>query len=197
MDNPTNNDIIAITRQWVETIVIELNLCPFAKRALSDGAVEFIVSDAASEIQLLEDLQRQLLLLKDRLARPDQQHDTTTLLIHPNVLTDFADYNQFLDLADALLTEVEMEGIYQIASFHPHYQFAGTHLEDAENYSNKSPYPMLHLLPEAQVELALTHYPDPEQIPQRNMALLADLGEEALQARLDACFKAHDAGDTP
>lgn len=112
----------------------------------------------------------------------------TTLLIHPNVLQDFYLYNQFLDYADGLLVEMELEGIMQIASFHPHYQFADTSPDDVENYTNRSPYPVLHLLREESLERAIDSYPDSYAIPEANVKLLKSLGRNKMQALLQACF---------
>ncbi len=112
----------------------------------------------------------------------------TTLLIHPNVLQDFATYNQFLDLVDALLEQLELEGIYQVASFHPDYQFAGSDPDATRNYTNRSPYPVLHLLREESLERAIAGYPGVEEIPERNIELLEGMGAEKMQALLRACF---------
>jgi hypothetical protein len=114
------------------------------------------------------------------------------LLIHANVLRDFHDYNQFLGYADSLLVEMELEGIYQIASFHPDYQFDGTMPDDAENYTNRSPYPMLHLIREASLERVIADYPEVDQIPTRNIALMNELGPDKLQALLRSCLNAGD-----
>lgn len=174
---------IKSVRGWVETVVVGLNLCPFAKRELINNRVRFCVSDADYPEQLLSSLQTEL----ERLG-----HDSsieTTLLIHPNTLTDFQDYNQFLDIADELLTDMELQGIYQIASFHPQYQFADSEMDDVENYTNRSPYPMLHLIREQSLENALANYPDADKIPERNIALLKQLGHDKMQALLQSCLE--------
>jgi uncharacterized protein len=185
--NPLDHEkIINPVRYWVINVVVGLNLCPFAKRELVKNQVRFSVTDAVTEEHLLETLKAELELL---------DHDEaieTTLLIHPNVLQEFYDYNQFLDLADSLLEQMDLVGVYQIASFHPDYQFGGTEPDDVENYSNRSPYPMLHLLREASLEQAIADYPDPEQIPERNIALLKSLGRDKMRALLQACF---DSGE--
>lgn len=169
-------------QQWVETLVVSLNLCPFAKHELLKDRVRFVSTASATEEQLLAALQSELELLD---TDPSIE---TTLLIHPGVLQDFHDYNQFLDDADALLVELGLEGVYQIASFHPDYQFGGTEPDDAENYTNRSPYPLLHILREASLEQAIERYPGVEQIPEQNIALMNLLGRERLQALLSACF---------
>lgn len=175
--------IIKAVQKWVETIVIDLNLCPFAKREVVKNRVRYIVSEATTEEQLLTDLHDELTLL----GRDDSIE--TTLLIHPHVLTDFYDYNQFLDYADGLLTQMDLEGIYQIASFHPNYQFHDTQPDDVENYTNKSPYPVLHLLREESLEQRIDGYPDVDKIPENNIALLEKLGQEKISELLEACHK--------
>ncbi|MDX2464977.1 MAG: DUF1415 domain-containing protein [Porticoccus sp.] len=177
-----HEDIIRPVKKWVETLVVGLNLCPFAKRELLASRVRFKVSEAATEEQLLVDLQSELALLnRDSTIE-------TTLLIHPEVLQDFYDYNQFLNCAEGLLVELELEGIYQIASFHPEYQFGGTEPEDTENYTNRSPYPVLHLIREASLEQAVASHPSPDQIPEHNIALLNSMGRDQIQTLLRACF---------
>lgn len=178
-----NDDkIIAAVRHWVETVVVGMNLCPFAKRELVKERVRFVTTDASNEEELLMALQAELVLMNTDSAIE------TTLLIHANVLQDFYDFNDFLDLADGLLVKMELEGIYQIASFHPDYQFGGTAPGDAENYTNRSPYPVLHLLREESLERAIADYPDVDDIPARNIALMNELGKDKLKALLNACF---------
>jgi len=166
------------TRQWLEEVVIGLNLCPFARKELVNNRVRFVVSSADSEEALLADLQAELLHLDDH---PETE---TTLLVHPGVLADFETYNDFLPAGDGLLELLELDGIYQIASFHPDYRFAGTGPEDAENFTNRSPFPMLHLLREASVERAVESHPDPDAIPERNIALMQTLGTAEMRQRL-------------
>ena len=177
-------EVIGPVRRWVESLVVGLNLCPFAKRELVKNRVRYSVTEATTEEQLLVDLQVELELLN----RDDAIE--TTLLIHPGVLEEFYDYNQFLNSADSLLTQMRLNGVYQIASFHPHYQFGGTAPEDAENYTNRSPYPLLHLIREESLERAISNYPDPDQIPGRNIELLNSLGRDKMRALLHACFNA-------
>ncbi len=181
---PTANpeQVIAATRQWVDTVVVGLNLCPFAKRELVRDRIRFVVSAAGTDETLLMDLQNEL----ERLRQDDSVE--TTLLVHPDVLGDFDDYNQFLTLADLMLEQMNLGGELQIASFHPHYQFSGTEPDDVENTTNRSPYPMLHLIREASLGEAIANYPDPENIPARNVARVESLGKEAMQALLQACF---------
>ncbi len=166
--------VVAATREWVEKAVIGLNLCPFAKAVQVKNQIRYAVSSAESRDALLEDLLREL----QELAVADPAAHDTTLLIHPLVLTDFLDYNDFLDIADRALAELGLEGEIQIASFHPHYQFAGTRPEDIDNYTNRSPYPCLHLLREASIERAVAAFPDASQIYERNIETLRRLGLE-------------------
>lgn len=177
------SEAIALTvRRWVEDLVVELNLCPFAGRELLKNRVRFAVTESTTMEQLLAALVNELELLNDDASVE------TTLLIHAEVLQDFLDYNQFLDAADALLLQMGLEGTYQIASFHPDYQFAGTEVEDEENYINRSPYPVLHILREASLEHAIAGYPDVDQIPLRNIEKMNSLGRERLEALLQRCF---------
>src|SRR5690554_5702856 len=184
----SESKVVSATRQWVEEVVVGFNLCPFAKRELVKDRVRFVVSEAKSEDELLQALQSELQRLEDE---PDVE---TTLLIHPGVLQDFFAYNEFLDAADALLAYLELEGVYQIASFHPDYQFADTEPGAAENYTNRSPYPMLHLLREASLEAAIDGYPDVDSIPERNIALMNELGAEKMRAILAGCFDSRGEG---
>lgn len=172
MNAPAQSVIIDATRQWLEKAVIGLNLCPFAKAVHLRGQVRFVVSDATDEASLLADLLHELESLYDA----DPELVETTLLIHPWVLGDFLDYNQFLDIADAAVSELELDGEIQVASFHPHYQFADSHPDDIENSSNRSPYPTLHLLRETSIARAVAAFPDAASIYDRNMHTLRSLG---------------------
>lgn len=183
----TDHDVVVQSvRNWVERLVVGYNLCPFAKRELVRESVRFTVSDATREEALLEDLQIELQRLVDDPAIE------TTLLIHPHVLNDFFDFNAFLDLADGLLAQMDLEGVFQIATFHPDYQFAGTHPDDAENYTNRSPYPVLHLLREASLEEAIDRYPDTAEIPERNIERMEELGVDSLKRLLESCSRQAD-----
>lgn len=173
-----NSKIIMASKLWLEEIVIGLDLCPFAKHAL--GSIEFSLSEAQDEQHLLVDLEQALLKLKS------DNSVETLLLVHPNVLQNFDLYNQFLAYADGLLEVMQLEGEVQLASFHPDYQFADTDFESAENYTNRSPFPMLHLLREASVESAVSSYPDVDAIPQRNIERMQELGTAKLKSKLSA-----------
>ena len=165
-------DPIDATRRWVERAVIGLNLCPFAKAVYVKQQVRFVLSDASTPEALLEELAEELLLLRD--ADPEQVD--TTLIVHPDVLTDFLDYNDFLDNADAVVEALDLQGVIQVASFHPGYQFAGTMPDDISNYTNRSPYPTLHLLREASIDRAVEAFPDADVIVERNVKTLDALG---------------------
>jgi hypothetical protein len=170
---PTNDDeIIAKTRHWLEAAVIGLNLCPFAKPVYTKELIRYAVSQAGTPEALLEELIGEL----QSLVETDPSVTETTLLIHPEVLTDFLDYNDFVGVAEAAVEDLGLSGVLQIASFHPRYQFAGTEPDDIENYTNRSPYPMLHLLREASVERAVQSVPDTAEIYERNIATLRRLG---------------------
>jgi hypothetical protein len=166
------DDPIAATRRWLERAVIGLNLCPFAKAVYAKDQVRFVHSDASTAEALLAQLGEELLLLRDT---PAERIDTT-LLVHPQVLGEFLDYNDFLDQADALVEALDLVGVLQVASFHPQYQFAGSSADDVENCTNRSPYPTLHLLREDSVARAVEAFPDPDAIVERNIATLQALG---------------------
>ncbi len=170
----------ADVRRWLERAVIGLNLCPFAKAVYAKDQVRIVVSDASTDRALLEQLGEEMALLRDT---PSDEVDTT-LLVHPLILQDFLDYNDFLDDSDALLEALELGGVLQVASFHPQYQFAGTEPEDAENLTNRSPHPILHLLREESVARAVAAYPEPDGIIERNIATMQELGAEGFQTLL-------------
>ena len=178
----TERDPIADTRRWLERAVIGLNLCPFAKAVYVKQQVRFALSEARDPQDLLQQLHDELLWLHDA----DPQQTDTTLIVHPHVLTDFLDYNDFLDLADALIAELGLEGEIQVASFHPDYQFAGTAHDEVGNYTNRAPYPTLHLLREASIERAVAAFPDPDAIVERNLATLEQLGVDGWRKLMDS-----------
>jgi uncharacterized protein len=168
---------VAATRRWLERSVIGLNLCPFAESVYRGGRVRFRVVEERSAAALLSELQQELKLLNEA----DPLSVETSLLIHPWVLTDFVEYNDFLSVCEAVIAELDLEGEVQVASFHPQYQFAGTQADDIENYTNRSPYPMLHLLRESSVERAIEAVPDTDEIYKRNIRTLRGLGHEGWQ----------------
>jgi hypothetical protein len=164
--------VIGATRAWIEHAVVGLNLCPFAKAPLVKQQIRFAVCETDDPRELLEALRAEMLTL----VAADPQQVETTLLIHPNALLDFLDFNDFLGAADALLEDLELDGELQIASFHPDYQFAGAEPDDLANATNRSPYPTLHLLREASVDRAVEAFPDAEAIFGSNVQRLESLG---------------------
>ncbi|WP_196582985.1 DUF1415 domain-containing protein [Aliivibrio fischeri] len=158
-------------QQWLEDVVIGLNLCPFAAKPNRNKQIKIFVSEATTEEALLEDILQELMNLDSKTAEELE----TTLVAIPNMLQDFMDYNFFLDWVDALIKQQEWEGIYQIATFHPDYCFGGAEPEDDENLTNRSPYPVLHLIREESMEKVLKHYPNPEAIPDTNIARVEEL----------------------
>ena len=178
-DEPlTDEAVIEATRDWLEKAVIGLNLCPFAKAVHAKRQIRYVVSQATDEEGLLDDLLHELQLL----ASADPGDVETTLVIHPYVLRDFLDYNDFLDIADAAVEELELEGVLQVASFHPDYQFADSDPADMANFSNRAPYPTLHLLREDSVEKAVAAFPEADRIFQTNIDTLRRLGADGWQA---------------
>jgi uncharacterized protein len=165
------------TQQWLERAVIGLNLCPFAKAVHAKGQIRWVLSQARSADALLQDLSDEL----QRLAAADPLLIDTTVLVHPHVMQDFLDFNDFLDVADAALDHLQLHGVLQIASFHPHYQFAGTAPDDMGNFSNRAPFPTLHLLREDSVEKAVLAFPEADAIFERNIQTLQDLGPAGWQ----------------
>lgn len=166
--------VIAATRMWLQQAVIGLQLCPFAAGPHLNDRVRYRVSAQRSSVGLLEELSEELQTLQDA----DPLQCETTLLVHPHVLTDFLDYNDFLDECDAAVAELGLEGELQVASFHPQYQFAGTRAQDIENFTNRSPYPTLHLLRETSVARAVSSFPGIDDIGARNIETLRRLGHE-------------------
>ncbi len=176
-ESSEHQQVMEATRQWLEKVVIGLNLCPFAGLPWRQGRIRFRVSNATHPRQLAEDLADELLALE----RADPAECETTLLIHAQVLGDFLDYNDFLGIADQLLEDMALVGTIQIASFHPDYQFADSQPDDPANCTNRSPYPMLHLLREASIEAAIANTPDPDSIFERNVRKLRELGMDGLR----------------
>lgn len=170
--------VVAAMRQWIEKAVIGLNLCPFAKAVYVKNQVRFVVSAAPHLDGFLEDLDREL----DFLAAADPAEVDTTLLIHPTLLADFLDFNDFLQLAEAAVDEHGLDGVIQIASFHPRFQFEGTDADDIGNFTNRAPFPALHLLREASIARAVAAFPEAETIYQRNIETLEKLGHAGWDA---------------
>ena len=180
MHQPADTERIAIedTQLWLTRAVVGLNLCPFAKAVMAKGQVRYVVTELTEPEQVLKLLQSEMQTLVD--AAPDTLD--TTLLIAPYLLPDFVDFNEFLFDCDAVLLGMDLEGVLQIADFHPGYQFAGTAPDDVENLTNQSPYPTLHLLREDSVTRAGQAFPDAALIYERNTALLREMGVAGWQA---------------
>lgn len=173
-----NEKVISQTKAWLKTVVIGLNFCPFAKPVFEQGKVHFQVSDAQSLECCLEDLTAEALRL-------DQNSELeTTLLIYENSLQDFENFLDVVDIANDFMEEQGYEGVYQLASFHPDYCFDDSDEDDPANYTNRSPYPMLHLIREESIERALASYKNPEKIPETNIKLARELGLDKMQSLL-------------
>ena len=170
----SEEEILSVTRQWLEKAVIGLNLCPFAKAVYVKNQVRLVVSRARHADDLLEELDRELDLL---VATPADEIDTT-LLIHATLFDDFLDFNDFLEVAEGVVDEHGLEGVVQLASFHPRFQFDGTEPDDIGNYTNRAPFAMLHLLREASVDKAVEAFPEADAIFEENIKTLEKLGHQ-------------------
>ncbi len=169
------------TQAWLKSVIIHYNICPFARQVVEKNGVHYCIDRS---VMMPENLQT----LIAEAVRLDQHDDIeTTLLIYPENFADFDEFLDYLDLANQLLVWQGYEGVYQLASFHPHYCFSGADESDAANYTNRSPYPMLHLIREASLEKVLQSFPNPESIPERNIQLTRDLGLVKMQTLLAAC----------
>jgi hypothetical protein len=180
-----NTPEIADTVRWLERAVIGLNLCPFAKAPHVKGQIHYVLSEAKG----LEGLRDELIEQLQALAAMPAEERETVLLIVPQMLQDFLEFNDFLDEADAVLEELDLEGVFQVASFHPQFQFADTELDDIGNFTNRSPYPTLHLLREESIDRAVEAFPEAEMIYETNIETLDKLGAEG--------WKKLDVGPTP
>ena len=178
---PSEQVVIDSCRQWVADVVIGLNFCPFAKPVVESGAVSFsVVNEQTLEVCLQA--------VCDELSRCHNDDSIeTSLLIYPVGFESFDDYLELAAIADELLVDEGYEGVFQLATFHPDYCFEGQVYDDAANYTNRSPYPMLHVLRETSVEKALENIADPEKIPNRNIAFAREKGTDALSDMLDNC----------
>jgi hypothetical protein len=162
------------TQAWLEKAVIGLNLCPFAKAVHTKGQIRWVLSTAEQPLALLKELVTELKLL----AQTDPEQVDTTLIVHPQVLQDFEDFNDFMGVVEDALTDLDLDGVLQVASFHPQFQFADTEADDVTNATNRSPFPTLHLLREDSVERAVAAFPEAESIFERNIQTLQTLGAE-------------------
>jgi uncharacterized protein len=173
----STNNIIHKTRGWIEHFVIRLNLCPFAKKVFDEEKIRYVVLRSYQ----IKDLTKMMLDELYFLSKTDPFRIETTLVIFPGLLLDFEDFNNYLTITDEILLEMNLIGDFQIASFHPKYQFAGAAPNAAENYTNRSPYPMLHLLREESIENALKNASQPEDIPKRNIKIMNEIGIDKLE----------------
>ncbi len=183
---PQNRVVEQQVEAWLSSIVIGLNLCPFAQREYRNNKIRFKVSLAESEQDVVRDLVVELSLLNKR------DDIETSLLILPSVLSEFHHFNDFLGFSDSLLEEMQLDGIFQLASFHPEYCFEGTEPSSVENFTNRSPYPILHILRESSLDRAIELHPDTNQIPADNVALMNKLGRSHMTNLLALCTKDND-----
>jgi hypothetical protein len=178
----TTEQVIAQTKKWITDVVVGCNFCPFAAKEIKQNTIYYRV-ETSSDVKTCLDA------FIEECVRLDKDNNIqTTLLIFPDAFQKFDDYLNLVSLAETLLVKKGYEGIYQVASFHPHYRFADTIDNDAANYTNRSIYPMLHLLREEEIEQALLNYPNPEQIPERNISFARQKGEVYMRALRDACI---------
>ncbi len=181
MNKGQSDEVALATQNWVERVVIDLNLCPFAKREWLSDKVRVHVATANDAESLVHALVVELALLNRN------SEIETTLLVHPDAMSDFDEFNQFLAFADAVIEQMQLQGEFQVASFHPDYRFEGTEYDDAENFTNRSPFPMLHILREASLERVIEAHADTQSIPVRNINLLRELGLNHMRTLLDDC----------
>lgn len=181
----SEDPVIAITRRWIDKVVVGLGICPFAEPSISGGRFRLTVCTTRDLQVLCKALIDELMFLQ---TEPGQELDSV-LLIHPHALNDFEHYNDFLDLCDQILDDLSLVGDFQIASFHPQYRFAGSAADHLGNYTNRSPYPALHVLRESSVTRAVGEHPGTESIPENNVRRLESLGREAIEAILADCRK--------
>ncbi len=180
---PTEEQIIAQTRKWVKDIVMRHNFCPFAHKPFREERIRYVVSMADQAQGVVEVLLHELMQLRDA----DRESLETTLLVTPGCFKQFGDYNQFLNVVDELIEQLHLEGEIQVASFHPDYQFADLPADDVRNYTNRSLYPMFHLILESSIDTARESHPDVNGIPEENMKRLVEMGLEEAQRQLALC----------
>lgn len=174
------------TKAWVRSFIVGMNVCPFAQREVERGSVRYVVVRSKLSSVALEELMAEVDYL-------DQHPEVeTTLIIFPTLFSEFIQYLDFVDAAEALMFEQGCEGVYQLATFHPKYCFAGAEQEDVSNYTNRSPYPMLHIIREASLEKAIEFYGDTSAIPERNIELMENTGKAALAKLMQQCMSVSD-----
>ncbi len=174
--------IITQTKKWITDVVVGLNFCPFAAREMKQNTIRYVVENSEEEEDVLA------LLLQECKNLDEDKSIETTLLIFPQSFADFTAYLDLVSLSEDLIVGEGYEGIYQVASFHPDYCFADSESNDAANYTNRSPYPMLHLLREESIEKALLRYENPEQIPERNVHFAREKGTAYMKMLRDSCL---------
>lgn len=171
-------DFIEQTKKWLVSFVIALNLCPFAKREFDQDRIRYSVIESTDQAFCLHSV------FQEVLAMDEDSNIETTLIIFAKHLSLFDDYLDFFHLAEELIYTQEYEGVYQLASFHPDYQFENSDKNDPSNFTNRSPYPIIHIIREKSIEQALKTFPTPEQIPSRNIALLKKLGSDKIKSMI-------------
>lgn len=179
----SENQTLEETRCWIKNFVIAHALCPFAQKPFQENRIRYVVAQTSDEKELVDVVVEELYYLE----KVDISTFETSLLIVPNCLLEFEKYNQYISVVDAVLEQMKLEGIIQIATFHPSYRFEDLTNDDVRNYTNRSPYPMFHLIREQSVEKVREIYPQIHEIPQKNMESLLNLGEEAINSILDSC----------
>jgi hypothetical protein len=182
MQHPDSEAVIALTKKWIREVVVGCNFCPFASKELKRGSIYYEVI-AVADLEAV--LQAAALALQQLDNEPDIE---TSLLILPNQFQLFDEYLELVELTEALIEKENYEGIYQVASFHPAYLFAGSNDEDPSNYTNRSPYPMLHFLREESVSRAIDSYPDIDGVPERNIRFTQEKGLLFMQQLLATCM---------
>lgn len=182
------NIVTQQTKAWLSTVIVQHNICPFAGREVKRDSIRYSVCSTTDLAECLE-----FLLSECRILDMDNEVETT-LLIYPELFSQFDEYLDFVDLANALMLNEAYEGIYQLATFHPDYLFADSEQSDPANYTNRSPYPMLHIIREASLEQALKNYPDAQSIPEKNIELTRKLGLQQMQTMLQACYDIKNNG---
>lgn len=170
-------------QNWLKNVVIDLNLCPFAYRELQRDSIRFSVCESKDPFMLANEFSSEILHLEQH---PEVE---TCLIIIVNAFHDFLDFNEFLNTAETIISDMQFDGVFQVASFHRDYQFAGTQPDDAENYTNRSPYPILHILRESSLETAIERHPNTAQIPDDNIKLMNKLGSAYMSSLLASCGK--------
>lgn len=167
---------LELSKQWVEKVVVGLNLCPFAKPVIKANGLRYALTQSVADDALIAFFLAELELI----SNADEVTIATSLVIYPNALGDFYDYLDFLAQCEELLVRAGLSGEFQVASFHPDYLFAGVGEEDVSHWTNRSPFPMLHIIREAQMSRVLANHPNPDSIPERNIELLREMGKEAI-----------------